>query len=88
MGHRGLLLVGREAESEQVAAMLGSVAEGTGGILLVEGEPGIGKSSLLQSLVERAVHAGMVVLRARAEEVEQRRPFGLISDCLETAVAE
>ena len=88
MGHRGLPMVGREAEFEQVAAMLGGVAEGAGGILLVEGEPGIGKSSLVQGLVERAAHAGMVVFSARAEELEQRRPFGLISDCLETAVAE
>lgn len=81
-------MVGREAESEQVAAMLGSVAEGAGGILLVEGEPGIGKSSLLRGLVEGAAHAGMVVFHARAEELEQRRPFGLVSDCLDTAVAE
>ncbi len=45
--------------------------------LLVEGEPGIGKSRLLRELVRSARSSGVSVLEARGFETEVARPFGV-----------
>ena len=41
------MLYGREAELRIVADLIGGLAEGVGGALIVSGEAGIGKSALL-----------------------------------------
>lgn len=43
----GSPLVGRAAEQARMARALGHLAQGTGGVLIVQGEPGHGKSRLL-----------------------------------------
>ena len=40
-------LLGREAEERQIGALLTAARNGRGGSLLLLGEPGIGKTSLL-----------------------------------------
>ena len=42
-------LLGRHAERERVRALLGHARNGRGGALLVTGEPGIGKTALLDA---------------------------------------
>jgi predicted ATPase len=42
------MLVGRSSESARIDGLLNAVRGGTGGALVVLGEPGIGKSALLQ----------------------------------------
>ena len=49
-------LVGRDDERRQVAALLGSARNGRGGALLLTGDPGIGKTSLLRVTTKQ--HAG------------------------------
>ncbi|HEY7461199.1 MAG TPA: adenylate/guanylate cyclase domain-containing protein, partial [Gemmatimonadota bacterium] len=46
--------VGRAAELEQLGAFLGEVAAGRGGALVVEAEPGTGKSRLVREALGRA----------------------------------
>lgn len=75
-------LVGRAAEVRTIAALVRSTAQGQGRCLLLEGEAGIGKSRLVGEALAAADRHGMVVLRARAEELDSRRPFGAISTCL------
>lgn len=62
--HGGIL--GRRRERERIDQLLSSVREGRGGALALTGEPGIGKTVLLQYAQERAT--GMVVLRYQAVE--------------------
>jgi DNA-binding SARP family transcriptional activator len=69
--------VGRDAELDLLTQTLSS-----GGVALVLGEPGIGKSRLLQASGERASAAGVVVLRGRAFEAEMIRPYGAVVDAL------
>lgn len=57
-------------------------AAGAGGALLFTGEPGIGKSRLVDAAVAGAADAGMAVARARADELETRRPFRAIANAL------
>src|SRR5438132_8209810 len=47
-------LLGRQREREVVDRVLGSARDGRGGVLAVYGEPGVGKTALLEYAVEAA----------------------------------
>jgi DNA-binding CsgD family transcriptional regulator len=59
---------------------------GDAGVLVVEGEPGIGKSRLLAFLAERA--SGALVLEARASEFETDLPYAVFTEALDRVLAE
>lgn len=61
-------LVGRDAEKRRVESLLAEAAEGRGGALTVRGEPGIGKSVLLDHALSVAAARGMAVLRGTGVE--------------------
>jgi len=76
-------LVGRDAEVEHLATALSHAIEHRrGAFVLVSGEPGIGKTSLLAAAGARARDAGALVLEACAYESEAIRPFALWIDAL------
>jgi len=70
-------LVGREAELARLAAALEGAAEGSGGIVLLCGEAGIGKSRLAEAATADAAS----VLRGAATE-GSAVPYGPIVDAL------
>ncbi|MCS5720292.1 DUF2791 family P-loop domain-containing protein [Herbiconiux sp. CPCC 205763] len=47
-------LIGRQPECERLSGLLTAAREGRGGVLIVRGEAGVGKSALLQFLLEQA----------------------------------
>jgi predicted ATPase len=51
--------------------------------VVLTGEPGIGKSSLLRELGRAAEARGCLVLEGRATEMERELPFGLVVDALD-----
>jgi tetratricopeptide (TPR) repeat protein len=51
-------LVGREPELRIVSAIVDDLSKGRGGLLLILGEPGIGKTRLAEAVVERTVAIG------------------------------
>src|SRR4051794_5742253 len=67
-------LVGREPERERLAELLHRVP-GRGGVLVLHGEAGSGKSALLADAGARATTAGMRLLTAVGMEAEQRLPY-------------
>jgi DNA-binding NarL/FixJ family response regulator len=77
-------LVGRRAE---LAVLHGLVDAGGPAIAEIVGEPGIGKTRLLDELAAAARPAGRLVLRGRAAEFEGRVPFGLVADALDDQLA-
>src|SRR5262249_60512986 len=79
---RPVTLVGREPEQDRVAAAVQAARAGRGRIVLISGEPGIGKTALLASLVTQAAGTGARVASGAAEELERRIPFAAITDCL------
>jgi DNA-binding SARP family transcriptional activator/predicted ATPase len=82
-------LIGRDAEAQQLADTLSRVLESKHAeILLVRGEPGIGKSRLLEHAAGLARDAGAYVLRASAFESEAIRPFALWIDAMRTTHPE
>lgn len=66
-------LLGRHGEREQVRALLGHARNGRGGALLVTGEPGIGKTTLLDATTSD--RAGLRLLRVDGFEAESMIPF-------------
>lgn len=76
-------LVGRSSELELLTGLLAATSRGEGGIAVVEGEPGIGKTRLLQEAIRFARTLSLAVHFTTAEELERDRPFGLVADALE-----
>lgn len=71
-----LPIVGRLAEQEQLAEFLENVRSGgSGSVVVVEGEAGIGKSRLLRNLAERATSLGIRVLAGSGSAIEQTTPY-------------
>ena len=67
-------LIGREAELAVLLAAGERAWAGAAGLAAVEGEPGIGKSRLVDEVVAEAVSAGVPVVRGRAGE--ESRAYG------------
>lgn len=78
-------LVEREAELARIRACVDAGADGRGAFLAVVGEPGIGKTALLDAGVA-AAH-GLTVLTARASELERGFPFGVVRQAFERVSA-
>jgi DNA-binding CsgD family transcriptional regulator len=71
------VLVGREAELQVLERLLAGARVGDSGVLVVVGEAGIGKTSLLTEVRRRT--EGMHVLTARGLEAEREVAFGGLS---------
>src|SRR5690349_22167397 len=69
--------VEREYELSVVSDLVRRTAAGHPGLLLVEGQEGIGKTTLLRSLAERARAQGLRVLEARGERTGRQTPFAV-----------
>ncbi|MCU1643823.1 MAG: hypothetical protein JWN03_4098 [Nocardia sp.] len=68
-------LIGRREELDRLQTHVRRSISGQGGIVIVEGEPGIGKTALLVAAARQATADGVRVLRGEAKELEQRVPF-------------
>ncbi|HEY7259434.1 MAG TPA: AAA family ATPase [Gaiellales bacterium] len=67
------MLIGRHAEQEQLGALIEAVRASRSGVLVLRGEPGVGKSALLAELA--ALADDMLVIRATGVEAESELPF-------------
>jgi hypothetical protein len=79
-----IAVFGREQEQEHIAEFLDEFPRGPA-ILLIEGEAGIGKTTLWESAVEAAVDRGHRVLVTRAAEAETKLAYTALGDLLELA---
>ncbi|MCU1646229.1 MAG: helix-turn-helix transcriptional regulator [Nocardia sp.] len=74
-------LVGRATEFVRLAGLVDRTVEGCGGIAIIEGEPGIGKTALLDAAVTAAISRGMRVFRGSTTVLDSRLPFAAIRSC-------
>ena len=79
----GDAFVGRERELAELMAKLHAAASGHGGIVMLLGEAGIGKTRLAQEFMTVARGHGAVVLSGRAIEGEGQAPYGPWVDAIE-----
>lgn len=68
-------LLGRDDELALIAKMLGDVAAGRGRAALIEGEPGIGKTALVETAINSVEAGRCEVLRGAFDELGQRFPL-------------
>src|ERR1700745_3215235 len=66
---------GRSGELKVIGARMTAVAQGRGGVLVIEGPPGIGKSRLLTEVMALADKSGVRTLFGEAFEYQQTVPF-------------
>ena len=71
--HPGPQLRGRRTECEALERLLARAQEGHSGVVVLRGEPGVGKTALLDHLTRHA--AGFRVLRAAGAEFEMELAF-------------
>ncbi len=68
-------LAGRDSEMALLTGLVKEVARGRGGSVLIEGEPGIGKSALVRAAVAEAPEAGCQVFWGAGDELGQALPL-------------
>ena len=66
---------GRAGELKVIGALVTALVRGRGGVLVIEGPPGIGKSRLLTEVMALADKAGVRTLFGEAFEYQQTVPF-------------
>ena len=71
-----LPLIGRDSELARIRAEAEAARGGTGRVVLVLGDAGIGKTRLVDDVVHEATLTGHAVLFGRAHESSQILPFG------------
>lgn len=81
------IVVGRQPELARIDAFLAGVSDGAR-VLVIEGEPGMGKTTLWLSALESAASRSYRVLSARPTDAEATLGYAGIGDLLESAGEE
>ncbi|MFE6891973.1 ATP-binding protein [Streptomyces sp. NPDC057694] len=77
---RADLLIGRDDDLERVSQVLGD--ENSGGSLVLSGDPGVGKSTLLEALARSAADSGARVLRVAGVQSEADVSYAALNQAL------
>lgn len=77
------LLLGRDEEKRQLDHLCERFQSGESGLVLIEGEAGIGKSRLVQALLERAQSLNLNILLGAGDAVEKATPYHAWREILE-----
>ncbi len=80
-------IIGRSRERAVLLARIDELLNGQGGLLLIEGDPGIGKSRLVEDLADAADWRGVRLLATANTEVSRLRPYHAIESVLSPAVS-
>lgn len=81
------MLVGRAAELQRIERVLDDARCGSAGAVVVQGEPGIGKTRLMAALCEMAASADFEVLAGRGTEFEREVPFSVFVEAFDKLFA-
>lgn len=80
--------VGREAERAELRSFLDGLAEGHGGVVVIGGEPGVGKTRITEEIAEDARKREHRVLIGRCYESEAAPPYIPFVEIIESAMRE
>jgi DNA-binding SARP family transcriptional activator len=79
-------LIGREQATRQLTRAWAEVATGRGGLVLIEGEAGIGKTRLAEEFLRYAAADGGTALCGRGYDASNGIPFGPVVEVLRDAL--
>lgn len=85
---RQIPLVGRESERTTAVRRIDDTMAGRGGVVLIEGESGIGKTRFLNELVEDSHWRGATVLWSTSDQSGAGRPYHTVVEALSAGVTE
>ena len=80
--------IGRQSQLDDLRGWVAELTAGRGRAVLVEGEPGIGKTSLVRAVTTAAAAAGCEVLWASCDELSQAFPLLPLLDTLDSQTLE
>lgn len=81
-------LVGRRPELETISGLLELLGRGAGSVLGIEGSAGMGKTRLVQEILQVGRHRGYQVFVGHTSEFEGRSPYAPFIEALRTALRE
>jgi DNA-binding CsgD family transcriptional regulator len=81
-------LIERAVEIEVLDGVVRSLAEGDGGVVVIDAPAGLGKTALLEHAALAAADAGCLVRRAAPGPLERHFPFGVVRALLEAPLRE
>lgn len=80
-------MIGREAELGLATGAVRSMVQGRGGVVVVAGEAGIGKTRLVQEIIDRAAADGVVAVTGQCSSVlAARLPYSPMVEVLDEVV--
>jgi DNA-binding CsgD family transcriptional regulator/tetratricopeptide (TPR) repeat protein len=77
--------VGRGREVAVLRDLVAGVVAGRGGVVWMEGEPGIGKSALVRAGLAQASELGCAVFAGAGDRLREGLPLGVMLDCLDVS---
>jgi len=77
--------VGREGERAELRRLLDQVADGRGALVMIGGEPGVGKTRMAEELMFEARQREMLALVGRCYEMEGAPPYVPFAEIIEAA---
>ena len=81
-------LIGRDGDLAELLPYVDAAAAGTGAMIVLSGEGGVGKTKLAETLGEEAARRGFRVAAGRAYAAESGVPYALFADALMPIVRE
>jgi predicted ATPase/transcriptional regulator with XRE-family HTH domain len=78
--------VGRDDEYQQLTALVTRLSTGTGYTVLLEGEPGIGKSRFMREVARHAYAQRVPTLATNCYEIERAMPYQSVIDLVTRAL--
>ncbi|HEY7044047.1 MAG TPA: BTAD domain-containing putative transcriptional regulator, partial [Nocardioidaceae bacterium] len=82
------VIVDRDRELAVLRSRLTDALGGGGGVAVIEGPAGIGKSRLLAEVAREAKDAGATVLRARGSQLEREYGLGVVRQLFEPVIGD
>ena len=81
-------LVGREPEIQRIKLLISRITDGAGEALLLSGDPGVGKTSLLDCAATLATDSGIRLLRATGAQFEAGISYAALHQLLHPCLNE
>ncbi len=78
--------VGRQFQLQRLSVILEEMCNGHGSVVMLMGEPGIGKTRVIEEFADLAIQRNALVLRGACYDGEWQRPYGPFAEAINNYV--